>query len=444
MRLLYILPEYVNSAGGGIITFYRHLLPLLAAQGHDVRVLVGSGVLASADPSPVIIDGVRVENLDESRLRGFYSRFARYGSMPLLRRLLAGAWAMHEQAAHGEGYDAVEATDWGLLFMPWVVESRLASTVQLHGSAGQIDSHDPVGGEEAQGAMLRLLERMAISRATEVQGYSQLNVQFWQSQLGRPVTRILPAWKSLAPPERGLSRSDRGLVVGRVQKWKGPQALCEALRLLGTRAPAIDWVGRDMPYGPHGGTMAQHLKSNWPDVWGRQLVHVGQAPAAETLQRQARARFVIVPSEWDTFNFTCVEAMAAGTPVICSTGAGASELIEDGVNGFIFEKHDAQSLARALDRFLSMGEASSAQMARAGQLTVQRVLDPQKNARLRLTAYEDAVVKPALPPLPSDDWLRLATAPSDRDKESLEFLNLVPLRGLMKYTAGRLVRKLGT
>lgn len=443
MKLLYILPEYVTHSGGGIITFYRHLLPLLAAEGHEVRVIVGSGVWASADPSPVVIDGVRVEALDERRLRAQYARFARYAAMPSLRRLLAGAWAMWEQAAHGEGCDAVEATDWGLLFLPWIIEAGPPSIVQLHGSSGQIDMHDPVRGEEAQGTLLRLLERMAIARATDVQGCSRSNAQFWQSQIGRPVTRILPAWmpQNMQPP--GTARSARGLVVGRVQKWKGPQVLCEALHLLGSQAPAIDWVGRDMPYSPRGTTMAQHLKERWPDVWGRQVVHLQQLPAAETLHLQAQAGFVIVPSEWDTFNFTCVEAMAAGTPVVCSTGAGVAELIEDGVNGFVFEKQNAHSLAQALKCLLSMSEPARERLARAGQATVLAALDPRVSTRLRLAAYQEAIAGPEQMALHVDDWLRLASVPRDDDPESLDFLNLVPLRGLLGHSTQRLLHKLG-
>ncbi len=55
-----------------------------------------------------------------------------------------------------------------------------------------------------------------------------------------------------------------------------------------------------------------------------------QQPFEQTARLQAQAAFMVVPSLWDTFNFTCVEAMWSGRPVICSRGAGASELIEDG------------------------------------------------------------------------------------------------------------------
>ncbi|MDA7742039.1 glycosyltransferase [Francisellaceae bacterium] len=45
----------------------------------------------------------------------------------------------------------------------------------------------------------------------------------------------------------------------------------------------------------------------------------------------------IFPTMKDTFGFVVPEAMSAGLPVLCSKYAGASELIEDGINGFIFD-----------------------------------------------------------------------------------------------------------
>jgi len=71
-------------------------------------------------------------------------RFDRYRLMPELQRHLAAAWAAWERANGGAGFDVTETTDWGLLFIPWIVEeSRPPVLVQLHGSIGQIDFHDP-------------------------------------------------------------------------------------------------------------------------------------------------------------------------------------------------------------------------------------------------------------------------------------------------------------
>lgn len=443
MRLLYIIPEYVTNAGGGIITFYRHFLPLLAAQGHQVRVIVGSGVVAEHAPKPVTIDGVSVETLDHALLDRYHARFARYAALPGLRRFLAGAWAMREQAGFGEGYDLVEAADWGLLFLPWVVEQGPPLVAQLHGSMGQIDLHDPVRGEEVQGNLIRLLERDGIVNASSAQTLSHTNAGFWQRQSGRAVDRILPAWQPLLPQDASVKKTARGLVVGRVQKWKGPEVLCQALRLLGAKAPAIDWLGRDTPYQSRDIKTSDHLRQTWPDVWGSAVSHLPQQSFEQTARLQAQAAFMVVPSLWDTFNFTCVEAMGAGTPVVCSTGAGASELIEDGANGFVFENGSAESLAAALERMLGLGEAARRELAEAGRQTVLRELEPARVCGLRLAAYERLVQAGPAKALPQDDWLRLACAPGETDSlGALDFLDHLPLRSLVEYSVSRSLKKL--
>lgn len=443
MKLLYLLPEYVTNAGGGIITFYRHFLPLLAAQGHEVRVIVGSGVVAEHAPKPVMIDGVSVETLDHALLDRYHARFARYAALPGLRRFLAGAWAMREQAGCGEGYDLAEAADWGLLFLPWVIEQGPPAVVQLHGSMGQIDLHDPVRGEEVQGNLVRLLERAGLAQAECAQAYSLANAGFWQRQSDRAVDRILPAWKPLIPHDASVQKNTRGLVVGRVQRWKGPEVLCQALRLLGAKAPPIDWMGRDTPYESRDIKTSDHLRQAWPDIWGKVVTQQPQQPFEQTARLQAQAAFMIVPSLWDTFNFTCVEAMGAGTPVICSTGAGASELIEDGVNGFVFENGSAESLAAAIERLLALSGPARDELAEAGRQTVLRELDPAAVCRQRLAAYENVVQTGAGKALPADDWLRLACEPAQAAGHvSLDFLDHLPLKSLVEYSARRALKKL--
>ncbi|RJP24135.1 MAG: glycosyltransferase family 1 protein [Candidatus Omnitrophota bacterium] len=44
---------------------------------------------------------------------------------------------------------------------------------------------------------------------------------------------------------------------------------------------------------------------------------------------------LILPTQYDSFSNVCLEAMACGLPVITTASNGASELIRDGVNGFV-------------------------------------------------------------------------------------------------------------
>lgn len=415
---------------------------MLAAQGHDVRVIVGSGVTMDASPTPTMIDGVSVETLDSSLWRQYHDRFAQYASMPGLRRHLAAAWAMWEQARLGEEADVVEATDWGLLFVPWALEDGPPSVVQMHGSLGQIDLHDPVRGEEAQGNLIRMIERGALSLSTAVQANSQSNAAFWSRQTGREVDRILPAWEPLLAFNPTVKRSSKGLVVGRIQRWKGPEVLCDALQLLGERSPSIEWIGRDTVFEQRDVLTSQHLQRNWPGIWGQAITQLPQQAFGDTARRQAAAAFLVVPSLWDTFNFTCVEAMGAGTPVVCSTGAGACELIEHDVNGFVFENGDASSLASALDRCQSLSPDDRHSIAEAGRQTVLRALSPTTICQQRLAAYEN-ISRMAPRAVPSDsDFVRVACTPlAGAQTSSLAFLDQLPLKGLLEYSTRRVLRK---
>ena len=54
---------------------------------------------------------------------------------------------------------------------------------------------------------------------------------------------------------------------------------------------------------------------------------------------------LVVPSEVETFGMVVLEAMAMGVPVVSCAIGGPTEIVEDGENGFIFEKQDSIELA---------------------------------------------------------------------------------------------------
>jgi len=171
MKLLYILPEYLPDSGGGIITFYGQLLPALVQSGHEVRVLVANH--QSLDKPACVIHGVQVEYLESK-----FADKARLGcgkfKNPTLWAFLPLAWGGFEQARGGEGYDLVEATDWGLLYMPWVVSERKAKVVvSLHGSNGQVDWYSNPNNRKFDGDFVRLMETATLGLADSIHANSR-------------------------------------------------------------------------------------------------------------------------------------------------------------------------------------------------------------------------------------------------------------------------------
>ncbi len=62
----------------------------------------------------------------------------------------------------------------------------------------------------------------------------------------------------------------------------------------------------------------------------------------------AAADCLILPTRYDPFPNTVLEALAMGLPAIVSTRCGAAEVIRPGVNGWIGEPDDAPALARLM------------------------------------------------------------------------------------------------
>jgi UDP-glucose:(heptosyl)LPS alpha-1,3-glucosyltransferase len=84
----------------------------------------------------------------------------------------------------------------------------------------------------------------------------------------------------------------------------------------------------------------------------------------------AAADCFILPSRYDPFPNTALEALAMGLPAIVSSRTGAAEVIEPGANGWICEPDDARGLAalmRRADAALRAGD-----MARAARATAER------------------------------------------------------------------------
>ncbi len=106
----------------------------------------------------------------------------------------------------------------------------------------------------------------------------------------------------------------------------------------------------------------------------------------------AGADLFVLPTRYDPFANTCLEAMACGLPVLTTTANGAAELIRNGVNGCILEApHIANTLADAVQSLLPcesrivMGEAAQ---QTAGEYPLARAL------RHTLQAYQAVVSQP--------------------------------------------------
>jgi glycosyltransferase involved in cell wall biosynthesis len=85
----------------------------------------------------------------------------------------------------------------------------------------------------------------------------------------------------------------------------------------------------------------------------------GRVDHAELMRRIAAASCLLHPSEREGYGMVVVEAVSLGTPAIVVRGSenAATELVDDGINGFVVESADARTMADAIVRAVEGGPA---------------------------------------------------------------------------------------
>jgi glycosyltransferase involved in cell wall biosynthesis len=439
LKLLFILPEYYPHSGGGISTYYQHYIEALKPYCDVIKVIVGSGYVQCTDKFEH--NGIEVEYLDPSIYKQHLINFSRFDLLPEYRNNMAAAWAMWEQAGGGNGFDIIECTDFGLGFVPWVIHHNKPVVTRLHGSAGQISLYE---NNHDAGLLINAnihTELALLSLSDILLTHSKTNRAFWLSVFPQANLKFITPVYTTAITHKPLplaKRNKEGLVTARVQKWKGPEILCRAMQLLKTNVN-VTWLGRDTSF-TKGLSTGVYLKNNYPDVWGKQISHNYPIINNEVLALQQKAAFGIVPSVWDMFNFSALEFMAAGTPLICSDGAGASELIEHGVNGFKIPSDDPVELAKCIELLLSLNQADYQKMGIAGQQTIINELSGAKLMPVYREIYN--TIRGKFSPTKSNQLLNKLYAPSGPDNSLADILDKQPLKLIVPYLKKRLLKKI--
>lgn len=180
------------------------------------------------------------------------------------------------------------------------------------------------------------------------------------------------------------------LFVGRFDGHKGGDVILDAFARMKPRSRLI-YVGPDynLNRGAQTFTLEEYLERFPADVRARIEVLGPQTPEAiEGLRR--RCRVTVVPSRYETFCMTVVEALAYGSPLVAASAGGICEIVEDGENGVLVPIEDPPALAAALDALLDDPERAAGLAAR-GRAYYEAKLRPDRVGAITADYYESVV-----------------------------------------------------
>lgn len=171
------------------------------------------------------------------------------------------------------------------------------------------------------------------------------------------------------------------LFVGRFDDHKGGDILLHAFFKVRLIVPDVQlvFVGPDKGLNNNGGkiTVDQFLKEHGYDekVAKRAIQFLGLQDKKTINAHRQTSHVTVVASRYETFGNVALEAMACGSPLVCSDSGALPEVVQDGETGLLFKSEDCDDLAAKIIRLLSSSELAE-KLSKHGVERVSNIYSP--------------------------------------------------------------------
>jgi glycosyltransferase involved in cell wall biosynthesis len=342
---------------GGPASHGPELGRFLAAQGHEVEAVTAAGsAMIEAAPFPV-----RAVPRDR----------------PLPVRLSAAALAITaaargKQVIYSAGLytrSSLASRLWSVPLMIKLAADPAYERARRAGFAGSLEGFQ----RDHASLRIRLLKRqraIALSHAARVVVPSRYLAEFvtgWgvASERVRIVPNPAPAIEATEPREalrRRLGVTGPTFVfAGRFVRQKNLPLAVEALRRVD--GASLIFVGE----GPEIGAVANAVDRNG---LSERVSMKGPVSREEAIDWMRAADAAVLPSDWENFPHSAVEALATGTPIIATAVGGVPEIVETDLNGILVARGDVEAFAAAMASIARNAEL--AERLREGTIEARR------------------------------------------------------------------------
>ena len=105
-----------------------------------------------------------------------------------------------------------------------------------------------------------------------------------------------------------------------------------------------------------GDQQSHYKKSVKSRMLTNNVTFMGSQNQTQISEWMNQSHLVVIPSRKEGFGLVAIEALACGTPVICSNVGGLKEIVENGKNGFLFPVEQKDELVERIERFIQNPE----------------------------------------------------------------------------------------
>jgi glycogen synthase len=403
VNIVFLTEQYPPVIWDGVGTYTATIAPALAGLGHEVHVVCCQGRRLRDE----IHDGVFVHRrplvrIPISRYLGKYARFLRGRDYPRdsisLRLSLTVSYSFWMWRL-GLQPDVIETQESETRALVFALRDVAPLVIRLHTPA-VLDVRLRDGRLSLRAKLADRLDRISADRAHMLVAPSPLLVDVLRRFdwiRGRDPA-IIPYpfdprnFLEVGEPD---PKSDIVLVVGRIEHRKGQDVLLDAVANL--RAAGLDArvVLAGASAGPMDGLSARAAIETRATRLGVPCELAGHVAYPALPDLYERARVVAVPSRFESFSLTALEAIAAGRPVVISATTGVAPFVTRWEAGAVVDPDDARGLADALRPYL-VSPTLAAETGQRGRRALVEELEPTDIAAREVSVYETA----------RDEWAR--------------------------------------
>jgi len=377
---------FVIAPGGGPEANAKTLAPELEKRGHRVSVIY-------TVKGPVDIswsDSIRFRFAPPASLHYYMAKLVgSYHAWPLRMRSWEQARAVREalkEIEREEPIDVVEVTEG---FLVATLGNHWRVVVRAQGSDWTV-RYFCGDGESRTDRWLMTQQREQFLRAHRTTALSaHLSKHLVEKLRLSSTVDVLPYGidtSAFSPNSHAAVSPPILLTVGRLERRKGVDVLLRAMPEVWRRFPdaQVRLVGSE------GEFTRNDLLRMVPSDKREQIVFPGFLDRQQLVTEYQRATIYVAPTQYETFGYTVLEAMACGRPVVSTRVGAIPELVEDDQTGLLAPWNDHLALAEAILKLLS-DPATASRMGLAGRDKALQSFALDKIVQRNLDSYQQAL-----------------------------------------------------
>lgn len=375
MKIVYVSSQYEPITSGDIGTYIANVTQCMLQRGHEVYLITDCFNDSNLHYLPTEIKLIPIEPTLPERQGRYFAPFQEYSDrvyQTLTKLCQITQIDVVEFAERGaEGFMSIRAKK----LLNEFAETKLI--VKLHTPTSLFKSISEDTHKDYYTELTIYAENYSVQNADIVASSSNSLAQYFQTKLG--ITSIVKSSNlldAIAPSQPRVFKDDqikKVIFTGDIDVLKGVDFFIEAAISVLRKEPdfIFEIYGEDTDSAPFKRSFTEYLKKKVPKEFKNNILFYSARPSEQIKDVLLNSCFCVFPSRWENYSNIWLKAMSVGSVVIGTKYGVMSEIIDNGISGFLVDPYKPEEIAQAiLDNYKNHSRLQ--EISQAAQTTIEQ------------------------------------------------------------------------